>query len=414
LSQVTLFSEDQIEALHLALQKHNSIHLYIILDFNRSTRPGPTSTAQLLVPLLKHFPGRVHVSLFRSPKLSGILGKLVPPRFNEGWGTWHAKIYGADDDVMITGFDLFPSHPRISLLTLGLRNSANLNQSYFTNRQDRYIYFSSQPLLSQYCLKFMEMMSGFSYKLLPSSEAEQYELVWSDAHTHPGKIHAKAQQAFLVFQRSSVWRYHPSQPCEDSVLVVPVIQAGQFSIREEEEHLKSLFKCLAEDNRASGTQSSPPPPPWIELTSGYPSLHGPYQDHILQSHANCRITVASPKVIFLVYFRDDIDVSGMQANGFYGSKGLSGRIPEAYTLLEQRFMRAVNAAGRCWSPDSGGVQLIEWERDGWTYHAKGEPPSLTSQHTLKVKIKISLPPQASGSLPTRSPHLYCPWWDQRT
>ena len=31
------------------------------------------------------------------------MAKIVPPRFNEGWGTWHAKIYGVDDDVMISG-----------------------------------------------------------------------------------------------------------------------------------------------------------------------------------------------------------------------------------------------------------------------------------------------------------------------
>ena len=55
-----------------------------------------------------------------------------------------------------------------------------------------------------------------------------------------------------------------------------------------------------------------------------------------------------------------------QANGFYGSRGVSGRIPEGYTLLEQRFMSAVQCAGR-----QSGVQLNEWEREGWTYHAKG-------------------------------------------
>jgi hypothetical protein len=31
------------------------------------------------------------------------MAKIVPPRFNEGWGTWHAKIYGSDDEVMISG-----------------------------------------------------------------------------------------------------------------------------------------------------------------------------------------------------------------------------------------------------------------------------------------------------------------------
>jgi len=77
------------------------------LDLNRSTRPGPSSTARILLPLLKEFPDRVHVSLFRSPSLRGLLAKLVPPRFNEGWGTWHAKLYGVDDEILISGY-VFP------------------------------------------------------------------------------------------------------------------------------------------------------------------------------------------------------------------------------------------------------------------------------------------------------------------
>ena len=55
----------------------------------------------------------------------------------------------------------------------------------------------------------------------------------------------------------------------------------------------------------------------------------------------------------------------IQANGFYNAHGISGRVPEAYTLLEQRFMAAVQSARR------SGVSLNEWEKDGWTYHAKG-------------------------------------------
>lgn len=62
----------------------------------------------------------------------------------------------------------------------------------------------------------------------------------------------------------------------------------------------------------------------------------------------------------------------MQANGFYGSRGISGRIPEGYTLLEQRFMRAVRKAGRLPSSELAGITLEEWEKEGWTYHAKGE------------------------------------------
>ena len=79
------------------------LSLYLLLDLNRSTRPGPSSATKFLLPLLLEFPSRVHISMFRSPSLRGFLAKLVPPRFREGWGTWHAKIYGVDDDVMISG-----------------------------------------------------------------------------------------------------------------------------------------------------------------------------------------------------------------------------------------------------------------------------------------------------------------------
>lgn len=77
-----------------------------MLDYNRATRPsrtGPASTVHMLLPLLEQYGARVDLWLYRSPKLSGIMEHIVPPRFNEGWGTWHAKYYAVDDDVVLSG-----------------------------------------------------------------------------------------------------------------------------------------------------------------------------------------------------------------------------------------------------------------------------------------------------------------------
>jgi len=97
---------EQISVLYNRLKTTDDLELHLLLDYNRSTRPGPESTARLLLPLLHDFPSRVKISLFRSPSLRGLTARLVPPRFNEGWGTWHAKIYGADDEVMISGYGI--------------------------------------------------------------------------------------------------------------------------------------------------------------------------------------------------------------------------------------------------------------------------------------------------------------------
>lgn len=60
------------------------------------------------------------------------------------------------------------------------------------------------------------------------------------------------------------------------------------------------------------------------------------------------------------------------ANGFYGSAGISGMLPAAYTLLSRRFLHKVALAGK-----ERSIELKEWRRGtvgepgGWTYHAKG-------------------------------------------
>ncbi|KAJ7755532.1 hypothetical protein B0H16DRAFT_1690243 [Mycena metata] len=318
-----------VSVLAEALSKKPRLEVYMLFDLNRSTRPGPQSTAKLLLPLVSRFQGRIHVSFFRSPSLRGILAKLVPPRFNEGWGTWHAKIYGSDDDIMISG--------------------ANLNQSYFTDRQDRYLYFANQQRLSQYCFSFVETVSGFSFELQPQStrpssphsiRGGDYELAWASTKPHPHHIHETAQSDLAALKKTYSGAMDAVDP--NKVTLLPLVQGGQFNVRDEEDTLKLLFEHL--DTPLSG------PRPLLDLTSGYFGLYKEYQNLILQgSNFDCRIIASSPR-----------------ANGFYGSAGVSGRIPEGYTLLEQRFMKAVARAGR-----QSAVQLNEWEKEGWTYHAKG-------------------------------------------
>src|SRR6266481_807776 len=79
-------------------------------------------------------------------------------------------------------------------------------------------------------------------------------------------------------------------------------------------------------------------------------------------------------------------IQGLQANGFYGSKGVSGRIPEGYTLLEKHFWRKVLRADRAWEDGTAsGIELREWEKDDWTYHAKGACHAIFSlSHTRKL------------------------------
>ncbi|WWD17955.1 hypothetical protein CI109_102400 [Kwoniella shandongensis] len=363
-----------VEAIRSALASNPQLRVAFILDYNRSTRLStsstlPPSTAHLLLPLVQQYQDRCEVWLFRSPKLRGLMEKIVPARYDEGWGTWHGKWYGVDDEVIISG--------------------ANLASSYFTNRQDRYIHFRSHPSLLSYLTSLTRLFTQYSYLLhhsppahisplntvplpapeQPSSSSSssstpntntphtKASLIWPSASINPRRFEQHALATLSAFQNS--WR--ASNPSRSRRVDVdtwfwPVLQAGVLGVKEEERAMGEIWKAV----KGSYEESTPAAEGEggkveVDLTSGYFGLYKAYKKAVINSPAPVRVIAASPK-----------------ANGFYGSKGFSRLIPEGYTLLESRFHRDAVRQGRAWDEEKGtGVRLREWEKEGWTYHSKG-------------------------------------------
>ena len=149
----------------------------------------------------------------------------------------------------------------------------------------------------------MSAVTKFSYQLLPniashssgvssphSYSCEDYSLNWPDPDTHPHYINEKAEKSFSQLQklyRQPLPRDY-SVPPAGNTLLIPIIQAGQFNIREEESVFQLLFHHLEKQTTRR---------PMLNLTSGYFSLYKPYQNLILQvPNLDCRIVASSPKV----------------------------------------------------------------------------------------------------------------------
>ena len=63
-----------------------------------------STPASALVPLIAEFGSdRVEVREYHTPNLRGLWKWVMPKRFNEGFGLQHTKIYGVDDEVIISG-----------------------------------------------------------------------------------------------------------------------------------------------------------------------------------------------------------------------------------------------------------------------------------------------------------------------
>ena len=52
--------------------------------------------------------------LYHTPNLTGLRKRLVPRRINEGWGLQHMKLYGIDDEIIVSGCELLrASSPKL-------------------------------------------------------------------------------------------------------------------------------------------------------------------------------------------------------------------------------------------------------------------------------------------------------------
>ncbi len=94
----------QISTLQAALRAKPELKLSILTDALRGTRESPdASCASLLVPLVEEFGERVEIRMYHTPNLTGFRKKNIPKRINEGWGLQHMKLYGFDDEIIISG-----------------------------------------------------------------------------------------------------------------------------------------------------------------------------------------------------------------------------------------------------------------------------------------------------------------------
>ncbi|KAG4304365.1 hypothetical protein PORY_002340 [Pneumocystis oryctolagi] len=316
--------------LHKALSLNTDLKVSILLDALRGIREAPFPTsASLLAPLISLFGrDRVNISMYHTPNLSG-WKKMLPSRINECWGTQHMKIYGFDDEVMLSG--------------------ANLSYEYFTNRQDRYHFFSSSQLADFY-ENIHQFMSSVSYKVVPSHSSEKITLIWEEKKCPEPR---KDPDGFKKYVTSSLLNLLKPVPINInepfSTIVYPLFQFSSiFKPHDFSTEKKCL--CLALDILSSEHFVDYY---WV-FTSGYFNIHQDYSKRLLASKSKGYVIVPSK-----------------QANGFYNSSWPSKMIPSAYAFLAQRFLINVYKANK-----QNNIHLEEWRNGcvghgGWSYHAKG-------------------------------------------
>ena len=310
----------------------------LLTDALRGTRQAPDpSCASLLASLIEDFgPERVEVCMFHTPNLTGVRKAVLPKRINEGWGLQHMKLYGIDDEVIISG--------------------ANLSSDYFTDRQDRYHVFKSKEITDYFC-EIYKTVCKLSYRVAPSPKEGSggFIIEWPSTNTQPAPLDdpkgyiASATKALAPLLKPSSIPPSVAEKSTDTQ-IYPLLQLTPLLNPDTSTELPALIGILRRLATPLFAGSL-----WT-FTAGYFNMTPEVRQLLLQSNpASACVVAASP-----------------WANGFYGSKGVSGMLPAAYTYMARRFLDAVASAGL-----SKQIAVKEWRRGtvsqpgGWTYHAKG-------------------------------------------
>ena len=319
------------------LKANPDLKVSLLTDALRGTREAPDpSCASLLAPLVQEFgPERVEVCMFHTPNLTGVRKAILPKRINEGWGLQHMKLYGIDDEIIISG--------------------ANLSNDYFTNRQDRYHVFKSKEI-TDYFESIYRTTCKLSHRVVPSDkQTSGFLLEWPEENAHPDPLVdpkgyiVSATKAFAPLLTPPLARSIPEKATDTQVY--PLLQLTPLLKPDTSTELPALTGILGR----LGNDSSLAGSKWT-FTAGYFNMTPQVRQLLLQSNPSAATVVAASP----------------WANGFYGSKGVSGMLPAGYTYLSRRFLDAVSRDGL-----SDQIRVKEWRRGtvntpgGWSYHAKG-------------------------------------------
>ncbi|CAG8510146.1 11721_t:CDS:2 [Ambispora leptoticha] len=142
-------------------------------------------------------------------------------------------------------------------------------------------------------------------------------------------------------------KHHQSEiNAEFDTIIFPVTQMAPLNIRQDER----ATLCVLDSIEKNGRQKVNENELWtVIFSSGYFNFSKRYKEKILGTNAKFRLLAAAP-----------------EANGFFRSKGISKYIPPAYTWIEKQFYNEVCRRGK-----EHIIKIIEYNRSGWTFHAKG-------------------------------------------
>ena len=299
------------------------MNLTILLDYNRATRENYISenvsekkidsSKISLLPLVSK---GANVNFFLTFKLSGWRQWIQKrQKWNELSSLHHMKLYIFDDNLIISG--------------------SNLSDTYFTNRQDRYILLRNSPRICDYFDQLIQTVSKFSMNL----KQDGHFSLHSEWKYDPRRYFH--QSMFQKCARHEILKLNQQFSLENPNLngtdtfVFPLLQMNSIGIKDEENFTSSLLQSL-------------PPQSLLHMATGYFNLTKKYQTILINQSKTIPISIL---------------MASEEANGFFNGNGILQYIPLIYTHYVKNFFKQMS--------QPTDISIWYYNRVAWSFHAKG-------------------------------------------
>ena len=305
------------DTLHTVMEGNASLKVTFLVDYGRGLRmENGVSVMTLLTPLVKKFgPQRVKVSMFMVP-LCGAIFRHAPAAIREIAGVQHIKGVICDDSTLLTG--------------------ANLNDDYFTNRMDRYIWLHNEPRLADWTTRFVHTLCDMSYVCLPSSDGDIVPSFPSSmshpiySGPSPSRVHEFSEDLSRKILELLEYREEEGEGEEKDTFVIPLTQLAAVGVRHESETVEHIVRGSAAN---------------VTISSAYPNYHAAMASAVNESSCGS-VTFINPHE---------------SANGFFGAKGPKALVPLSYSYLLSQFTTHITHK----------VETLMWAKEKHTFHVKG-------------------------------------------
>ena len=350
-----------VDELKKKVQQNSKFKITILLDYSRGLR-GINNSKKMLQPLLNQtapYIGNVKICLFNHPDIP-IYYSVLPKILSEIKGVLHSKVLIFDNNVILTG--------------------ANMSDSYFTNRLDRYWIFQQHEPFSDYCDDYVNSLSQNS-SIVGFDEKINEKIVNKEELLHSLKMHKYEHRVKIQLEENldleeyfgNLKKYNNcyiNRLSEEKILSIAINAKKIIEIEHENENLKKIEntndnfqqKINSNDNESKSNEV------YVFPSLQFSSIKLNNDEELLYKLIDQANKEETKIKMVTGYFNPNRELSSKlklikdleilssspESNSFYKAGGIKSFIPFFYRKQLRKF-------------DSSK----EYNKSDWTFHCKG-------------------------------------------